>query len=118
MWLGHNSVQFYHLVNQVPIYEGAPLRNSHLIDIAFNSCEREGALMAQEEEYALSRHIKSLPPDLWLLARAAFEELSNNPFIPILDKEEIAKLICSPGFQSYLEGELKTRAQSLSYGCT
>ena len=74
--------------------------------------------MAQEDEYALSRYIKALPPDLWLLARAAFEELSNNPFIPILDKEEIAKLICSPGFQSYLEGELKARTQSLSYQCS
>ena len=94
------------------------MRNSRFTDIAFNSCEREGALMAQEEEYALSRYIKALPPDLWLLARAAFEELSNNPFIPILDKEEIAKLICSPGFQSYLEGELKLRTQSLAYRCT
>ena len=118
MWPSDNIVQFYHLVNQVPVYEGVPLRNSRFIEIAFNSYEREGALMAQEEEYALSRHIKALPPDLWLLARAAFEELSNNPFIPILDKEEIAKLICSPGFQSYLEDELKLRTQSLAYHCS
>ena len=118
MWRGNNSVQFYHRVNQVPIYEGVPLRNSRFTDIAVNSHEREGARMAQEEEYALSRYIKALPPDLWLLARAAFEELSNNPFIPILDKEEIAKLICSPGFRNYLEGELKLRTQSLAYQCS
>jgi len=74
--------------------------------------------MAQEEEYALSRHIKALPPDLWLMARAAFEELSNNPFIPILDKDEIARLVCSPGFRNYLEDELKLRTQSLAYQCT
>lgn len=117
MWRSNNSVQIYHLVNQVPIYEGVPLRNSRLVVIVFNNREREGALMAQEEEYALSRYIKALPPDLWLLARAAFEELSNNPFLPILDKEEIAKLICSPGFQSYLEGELKTRTQTLACRC-
>jgi hypothetical protein len=94
------------------------LRNSRFVNIAFNNREREGALMAQEEEYALSRYIKALPPDLWLLARAAYEELSNNPFIPILDKEEIARLICSPGFQSYLEGELRLRTQSLAYRCS
>lgn len=117
MWHSNNSVPIYLFVNQVPIYGGVPLRDSRLIVIAFNNHEREGALMAQEEEYALSRYIKALPPDLWLLARAAFEELSNNPFIPILDKEEIAKLICSPGFQSYLEGELKLRTQSLAYRC-
>lgn len=118
MWRANNSVQLYLVVNQVPIYEGAPLRNPHFIVIAFNSLEREGAGMAQEDDYALSRHIKALPPDLWLLARAAFEELSNNPFIPILDKEEIARLICSPGFRAYLEGELKLRSQSLAYQCT
>lgn len=94
------------------------MRNPRLDDMAFNNREREGALMAQEDEYALSRHIKALPPDLWLLARAAFEELSNNPFIPILDKEEIARLICSPGFQSYLEGELRLRTQSLACRCS
>ena len=118
MWRANNSAQFYLSVNQVPIYEEAPLRNSRFIVIAFNSPEREGASMAQEYDYALSRYIKALPPDLWLLARAAFEELSNNPFIPILDKEEVAKLICSPGFRAYLEGELKLRSQSLAYQCS
>ena len=115
MWRANNSVQFYLAVNQVPIYEEAPLRNSRLTVIAFNSLKREGTTMVHEEDYALGRYIKALPPDLWLLARAAFEELSNNPFIPILDKEEIAKLICSPGFRTYLEGELKLRSQSLAY---
>jgi len=118
MWLGNNSVQIYIVVNQVPIYDDDPLRNPQLTDIAFNNQEREGADMAQEEEYALSRYIKALPPDLWLLARAAFEELQDNPFIPVLDKDEIARLVCSPGFRNYLEDELKLRTQSLAYQCT
>lgn len=70
--------------------------------------------MGRMEEYALDRYITSLPPDLWMLARAAFEELANSPFIPILSKDEIAKLVCSPGFQSYLEGEYRQKEQRLS----
>jgi len=70
--------------------------------------------MGRVEECALNRYITALPPDLWLLARAAFEELANNPFIPIFSKDEIARLVCSPGFQSYLEDEYRRKEQSLA----
>lgn len=73
--------------------------------------------MAQEQGCALGRHITALPPELRLMARTAFEELADNPFIPIPDKEEIARLLCSPGFHAYLEGEIQRRARSLAYHC-
>ncbi len=73
--------------------------------------------MEREDEHALDRYIAMLSPDLRLSARLAFKELSNNPFLPIFSKDEIARLICSPGFQSYLEGERKLNANSLFLSC-
>lgn len=71
--------------------------------------------MEREEECALDRYIAALPPNLRLVARAAFDELSNNPFLPVFTKDEIARLICSPGFQSYLESERKLSGNSLLF---
>jgi len=75
--------------------------------------------MMQGEECVLNRYITALPKDLWRLAMDAFEELANNPFLPVLDEDEVARLICSPGFQRYLEGELRLREGSLvcKYSC-
>lgn len=71
--------------------------------------------MERDNDCALDRYITALPPNLWLMARAAFDELSNNPFLPIFSKDEIARLICSPGFQSYLEDESKLKGHSLFF---
>ena len=67
--------------------------------------------MENEEICALDRYITAIPRDLRSLARDAWKELSNNPFIPIFEQDEIARLICSPNFQSYLESERKLRGQ-------
>ncbi|MBP2291995.1 hypothetical protein [Azospirillum rugosum] len=69
--------------------------------------------MEREDECALDRYITAIPPKLRLVARAAYEELSNNPFLPVFSKDEIARLVCSPGFQSYLESESSLNANSL-----
>lgn len=61
--------------------------------------------MERLDECALDRYISAIPPGLRRVARAAFDELSNNPFLPVFSKDEIARLVCSPGFQSYLESE-------------
>lgn len=70
--------------------------------------------MELEDECALDRYITAIPPKLRMVARAAYEELSNNPFLPLFSKDEIARLVCSPGFQSYLESENKLSENSLS----
>ncbi|KAA0683521.1 hypothetical protein [Roseomonas genomospecies 6] len=74
--------------------------------------------MEREDECALDRYITAIPPNLRVVAKAAYEELSNNPFLPVFSKDEIARLICSPGFQSYLESENRTSAGSLMMLCS
>ncbi|WP_448203319.1 hypothetical protein [Azospirillum sp. sgz302134] len=74
--------------------------------------------MEREDECALDRYIAAIPPKLRLMARAAYEELANNPFLPVFSKDEIARLICSPGFQSYLEGDGRSGANSFLLLCS
>jgi len=74
--------------------------------------------MEREDECALDRYITAIPFSLRVVARAAYEELSNNPFLPVFSKDEIARLVCSPGFQSYLESESRTSAGSLMMLCS
>ncbi|WP_207459931.1 hypothetical protein [Azospirillum sp. SYSU D00513] len=114
MWQIHNEFRLCFGVNQVPIYEKRVWSNHGVVAMKSDGPRRNGAAMLKEEVCALDQYITSIPKELWALARDAWKELADNPFIPILDKDEIARLICSPGFQGYLESERRLRQDTLS----
>ena len=71
--------------------------------------------MLQEEGCVLDQYLTAIPKELREMARNAWKELADNPFIPILDKDEIARLVCSPGFQGYLESERRLQEDMMAF---
>ncbi|HEY0833394.1 MAG TPA: hypothetical protein VGE72_05735 [Azospirillum sp.] len=60
--------------------------------------------------------MEALSNELAATAEAIINELSSGPFLPIFERHEIERLVCSPMFRSFLESEHYARAQRLPRG--
>jgi hypothetical protein len=60
--------------------------------------------------------IEALSSELAATAEAIVNELSSGPFLPIFERHEIERLVCSPMFRSFLESEHNARTRRLTSG--